>query len=89
MRECAICGKRSVVGSAVTHRGMLKKHGGVGRRTVRVNRRRFLPNLQPATIILRAAKRHARVCTSCLRSGRVQKVPLHPSRPSTPAPALP
>ena len=84
MRECAICGKRPVMGSTVTHRGMLKKQGGVGRRTVRVNHRRFLPNLQPATIILRGVVRRTRVCTSCLRSGRVQKAPMRPSlRPAS------
>ncbi|MBI3082786.1 MAG: 50S ribosomal protein L28, partial [Candidatus Omnitrophica bacterium] len=49
MQQCAICGKGPVIGSRVTHRGKLKKEGGVGRRTVRVNRRRFLPNLQRAT----------------------------------------
>ena len=82
MRTCVICGKRPVVGNAVTHRGMLKVKGGVGRRTVRVNSRRFLPNLQRARILLDGAVRHAPVCTSCLRSGRVIKAPLHPSRRS-------
>ncbi|MBI2093524.1 MAG: 50S ribosomal protein L28 [Candidatus Omnitrophica bacterium] len=75
MKECAICGKAPVVGHTVTHRGKLKKQGGVGRRTVRVNRRRFLPNLQRATILLNGTIRHARVCTQCLRSGRVVKAP--------------
>ena len=82
MRVCAICGKRAVVGSQVTHRGMLKKAGGVGRRTVRVNLRRFLPNLQRATVMLHGTVRRVRVCTSCLKSGRVPKAPLHPSRRS-------
>ena len=82
MRQCAICGKRPVVGSAVTHRGMLKKKGGVGRRTVRVNLRRFLPNLQRATIILNGTVKRVRVCTACLKSGRVPKAPLRPSRHS-------
>ena len=89
MRECAICGKRAVIGSVVTHRGMLKKKGGVGRRTVRVNPRRFKPNLQPATILLNGAIRRLKVCTSCLRSGKVPKAPLHPSRRPAPASALP
>ena len=52
MRMCAMCGKKPAVGSAVTHRGMLKKKGGVGRRTVRVNKRRFLPNLQHVRAII-------------------------------------
>jgi large subunit ribosomal protein L28 len=82
MQQCVICGKRPVMGSQVTHRGMLKKKGGVGRRTVRVNHRRFLPNLQRATILLNGTVRRTRVCTACLRSGRVTKAPLRPSRRS-------
>ncbi len=89
MRQCAICGKRPVIGSSVTHRGMLKKQGGVGRRTVRVNLRRFLPNLQSATIILNGTVRRVRVCTACLKSGRVPKAPLHPSRRSPQGPTPP
>lgn len=80
MKICAICGKKPFIGSAVTHRGMLKKQGGVGRRTVRVNRRRFMPNLQSATVILKGTIQRVRVCTSCIRSGLVPKAPLKPSR---------
>ena len=82
MRQCVICGKRPVIGHAVTHRGMLKVKGGVGRRTVRVNRRRFLPNLQRATVLLNGVVRRVRVCAACLKSGRVPKAPLKPSRRS-------
>ena len=82
MRTCAICGKHPVVGHAVTHRGMLKVKGGVGRRTVRVNLRRFLPNLQRTRLIRNGTVRRVRVCTSCLKSGRVVKAPLHPARRS-------
>jgi len=80
MYQCAICGKKPVSGSRVTHRGKLKKTGGVGRRTVRVNRRRFLPNLQRATVLLNGTVRRVRVCTACIRSGRVTKAPLPPWR---------
>lgn len=80
MLTCAICGKGPFMGSAVTHRGMLKKQGGVGRRTVRVNPRRFLPNLQRVTILLKGTVRRVRVCTACIKSGRALKAPLHPSR---------
>ena len=79
MAQCAICGKAPVIGRTVTHRGMLKKKGGVGRRTVRTNPRRFLPNLQRATVLLNGHVLRTRVCTACLRSGRVHKAPLHPS----------
>ena len=81
MKQCAMCGKRPVIGSTVTHRGMLKKQGGVGRRTVRVNPRRFLPNLQRATVVLNGTVTRIRVCTACLKSGRVVRAP-KPSRHS-------
>ena len=84
-----MCGKRPVRGQSVTHRGMLKVKGGVGRRTVRVNLRRFLPNLQRATVILNGAVKRVRVCTNCLKSGRVPKAPLKPSRRSPTAQASP
>jgi large subunit ribosomal protein L28 len=80
MAACAICGKAPVVGRAVTHRGMLKVKGGVGRRTVRTSKRRFLPNLQRATILRNGVVTRVRVCTACLRSGRVVKAPWRPSR---------
>ena len=82
MRTCVICGKRPVVGRSLTHRGMLKVKGGVGRRTVRSNLRRFFPNLQRATILLNGVTTRTRVCTTCLRSGRVRKAPLKPSHRS-------
>jgi large subunit ribosomal protein L28 len=82
MRQCAICGKRPVVGNAITHRGMLKVKGGVGRRTVRVNLRRFLPNLQRVRALTNGGVKRMRVCTACLKSGRVLKAPPRPSRRS-------
>ena len=73
MKLCAICGKKPFHGSAITYRGMLKKDGGVGRKTVRVNPRRFLPNLQSATILVNGNVKHVKVCTGCIRSNRVFK----------------
>ena len=79
-RICAICGKHPVAGRTYSHRGMAKKKGGVGRRTTRKNRRRFLPNLQSVRIILNGAAKRAKVCTSCLRSGRALKARPAPSK---------
>ena len=78
MYKCTICGKDSAVGNVITKRGMAKKDGGVGRRNVRVNRRRFIPNLQSAKLLLNGTVRRARVCTGCLRSGRAVKAPFRP-----------
>ncbi|HEX9779756.1 MAG TPA: L28 family ribosomal protein [bacterium] len=81
MKQCSVCGKRAAMGHSITKRGMAKKDGGVGRRNVRVNRRRFLPNLQAATVIDGGTVRKIRVCATCLRNGRVVKAPPRSSRP--------
>ena len=82
MRQCEICGKRPVTGHAITHRGMLKVKGGVGRRTVRVNLRQFRPNLRRATVLLNGTVKRIRVCMACWKSGRVRPAPSNPSRRS-------
>ena len=82
MYRCIVCGKKPVTGNAVTYRGMLKKDGGVGRKTVRVNKRRFLPNLQSATVVLNGTVKRVKVCTRCLRAGLVLKVSSKASRPA-------
>ncbi|MBI3087499.1 MAG: 50S ribosomal protein L28 [Candidatus Omnitrophica bacterium] len=78
---CVICGKGAVAGRTYTHRGMLKIKGGVGRKTVRKSRRRFLPNLQRVRILLNRSVKRVKVCTACLKSGRVLKAPI-PRQPS-------
>ena len=75
MKRCAICGKGPVAGRTYTRRGMAKKKGGVGRRIVRKNRRRFLVNLQRVKIVLHGAVTRVRVCTECVKNGRVTKAP--------------
>lgn len=72
-RVCAICGKGPVAGRTYTRRGMAKKKGGVGRRIVRKNIRRFLPNLQRVRVRLNGTVRRLKVCTECLKNGRVLK----------------
>jgi len=70
---CAVCGKGPVAGRTYSQRGLAKKKGGVGRRTTRVNKRRFLPNLQRVRILVNGTVTRLRVCTECLKSGRVTK----------------
>jgi large subunit ribosomal protein L28 len=62
-RRCDICGKGTVAGNSVTRKGQLKKKGGVGQHIGVVTKRVFRPNIVSV-----------KVCTRCLRSGRVQKV---------------
>ena len=59
-KRCDICGKGSVAGRTVSH-----AHN--------VGLRRFEPNLQPVRAIVNGATRRIRVCTRCLRSGKVTK----------------
>lgn len=72
-KRCDMCGKGPVTGSSLTRRGVAKKAGGVGIRIVRRNRRRFLPNLQKVRAMLNGAVRSVRVCTRCLKSGKITK----------------
>ena len=59
-RQCEICGKGPVVGRQISH-----AHN--------VSPRRFEPNLQLVRAIVGGGVRRIRVCTRCLRSGKVVK----------------
>lgn len=72
-RVCEICGKRPSAGRIITRRGLAKKKGGVGRKITGVTRRRFLPNLQTVRAIINGATRRIKVCTACLKAGKVVK----------------
>ena len=73
-KVCDICGKRPVAGRSIIRRGLAKKKGGVGKRIVRVSKRRFLPNLQKIKANINGHIKTIKVCTRCLRSGKVKKV---------------
>jgi large subunit ribosomal protein L28 len=61
MRHCAICGKGPAVGNNVSHANNKTK-------------RRWEPNLQEVRARIGQAVKRIRVCTRCIRSGKVQKV---------------
>jgi large subunit ribosomal protein L28 len=58
---CDICSKGRLVGNKVSHSNI---------KTKRVQR----PNLQRVKALVDGSPRRIRVCTRCLRSGRVTKV---------------
>jgi large subunit ribosomal protein L28 len=58
---CALCGKRPAVGNNVSHAHNKTK-------------RRFKPNLQRVRANVEGTTRRLRVCTRCIRSGKVTKV---------------
>ena len=57
---CEICGKKPMVGNNVSHAHNLTK-------------RRFNPNLQRVRAITNGTVKRIRVCTSCIKAGRVIK----------------
>ena len=59
-RDCEVCGKKPVFGNNVSH-----AHN--------VTSRRWLPNLQRVRVLVNGAARRMRVCTRCIRSGKIQK----------------
>ena len=59
-RRCDICGKGPMVGHEVSHANNKTK-------------RRWYPNLQHVRAVVNGAVKRLKVCTRCLRSGKVQK----------------
>ncbi|HTO08148.1 MAG TPA: 50S ribosomal protein L28 [Myxococcota bacterium] len=58
---CAFCGKKPSSGNNVSHAN-------------NKSRRRFLPNLKSVRANVSGRVRKLRVCTQCIRSGKVTKV---------------
>ena len=59
-QRCDLCGKGPLFGNRVSH-----AHN--------VTHRRFNPNLQRVRAIVDGVQKKVRVCTRCLRSGKVTK----------------
>jgi large subunit ribosomal protein L28 len=59
-RRCDVCGKGPQFGHAISH-----AHN--------VTKRRWNPNLQKVRVLVNGAVKRMKVCTRCLRSGKVQK----------------
>lgn len=59
-RRCVVCDKGTVTGFSVAHSNKATK-------------RRWYPNLQRVRIVLDGRTRRALVCTTCLKSGKVER----------------
>ncbi len=70
---CEICGKGPVAGRAIARKGLAKKKGGVGKKVTGISPRRFLPNLQKIRADLHGVRKTLRICTKCLKAGKVQR----------------
>lgn len=73
--QCCVCEKKPVVGNQKTYRGKAKYLGGVGKKITGINKRVFKPNLQSIRMIDQETGKtvRRRVCTQCIRSGKVQR----------------
>jgi large subunit ribosomal protein L28 len=58
--RCKICGKGPSFGNVISHANNTR-------------RRRWNPNLQRVRAVVDGVRTRLRVCTSCIRSGRVTK----------------
>lgn len=58
---CELCGKRPLVGNAVSHANNKTK-------------KRSLPNLQRVRASINGATKRIYTCTRCLKAGRITKV---------------
>lgn len=72
-RVCDLCGKKQFRGYSIVRRGMAKAKGGVGRKITGRTKRSFKPNIQRVRAVVDGHAVRLKVCTSCLRSGRVRK----------------
>lgn len=71
--HCSVCGKSPSFGNQKVERGKPKYLGGNGRKTTGITRRMFKPNLQSIRVQENGGAVTKRVCTQCIRSGRIQK----------------
>ena len=71
--QCAITGKKPVLGYKYKRRGKAKYLGGVGVKITGTSKRVFKPNLQRIQIVRNGATQRATVCVQCIRSGKVQR----------------
>lgn len=59
-QRCDLCGKGPQFGNRVSH-----AHN--------VTHRKFNPNLQEVRAVVNGVQKRVKLCTRCLRSGRIQK----------------
>lgn len=59
-RRCEVCDKGPLVGYAVSHSNHRTK-------------KRTLPNLQPVKTMINGVVMKLKVCTSCIKGGKVQR----------------
>ena len=59
-RVCEVCGRGPQLGNKISHAN-------------NVTKRRWNLNLQSVRAVIKGSTKRLRVCTSCIRSGKIQK----------------
>ena len=73
-RICAITGKRPRIGGRIIRKGVSKKSGGIGLQLVKVNKRKFRPNVQRIRVKLPSGQvKRMWVCAKAIKAGKIQK----------------
>ena len=72
-RKCELCGKGTVAGHNVPRKGQPKKQGGAGQHIGVKTKRVFKPNLVKVKAVVNGSNKTIKVCTRCLKSGKVTK----------------
>jgi large subunit ribosomal protein L28 len=68
---CEICGKRTIAGRSYATRGLARRKKGAGVKITGITKRSFKPNIIKKTIVVNGSIKKVKICTSCLRNGRV------------------
>jgi len=63
-KRCDVCGKGPMTGVNYT---FLRSHYNPH------NKRRWMPNLQPVRALVDKAVKRMKVCTSCIKAGKIQR----------------
>ena len=83
-RVCNITGKRPHMGGSITRCCNAKKKCGIGRHVTKVNKRRFVPNLQRVKIIdENGTVKYVRVAASAIKKGLITKAPKRKWKPES------
>jgi large subunit ribosomal protein L28 len=72
-RRCEFCGKGTATGRSIIRKGLPKRSGGIGLKTTGISKRVFKANIQRVRARVGGSVRRVKVCTSCLRAGKVVK----------------
>ena len=72
------------MGGSITRSGKAKKKGGIGRHVTKVNKRRFVPNLQRVKIIdENGTVKYVSVAASAIKKGLITKAPKRKWKPES------